>query len=58
MGPTGLTGSEVLYEEENMIKQGIIQWENRKKKRNYLHPRKGSLGSNLGAGLFVKPKLK
>jgi hypothetical protein len=58
MGPTGLTGAEVAYEERNIIKQGAIVLENDKRVRNYLHPVAGSPGSDLGAGLFNKQKEK
>jgi len=53
-GPTGLTGDEVTYEERNVIKQGTIALEKDKKAGNYLHPAAGSLGSDLGAGLFSR----
>lgn len=57
-GPTGLTGAEVTYEERNIIKRGTVILEKDKKARNYLHPVAGSLGSDLGAGLFRKQKEK
>jgi len=57
-GPTGLTGAEVNYEEKNIIKQGTVVLEKDKRARNYLHPVVGSLGSDLGAGLFMKQKEK
>ena len=53
-GPTGLTGDEVTYDERNVIKQGTVVLEKDEKARNYLHPAAGSLGSDLGAGLFSK----
>lgn len=55
-GPTGLTGDEVTYEEQNIVKQGMVVLEKDNKARNYLHPVTGSLGSGLGAGLFIKQK--
>ena len=58
IGPTGLTGQEVTYEERNIIKQGMIVLEKDKKSRNYLHPAAGSPGSDLGAGLFSRQKEK
>jgi hypothetical protein len=58
MGPTGLTGQEVTYEERNIIKQGTVILEKDKKARNYLHPAAGSPGSDLSAGLFKKQKEK
>jgi hypothetical protein len=53
-GPTDLTGDEVSYEEQNIIKQGTVVLERDKRARNYLHPVDGSPGSDLGAGLFRK----
>lgn len=53
-GPTGQTGPEVTYEEKNVIKEGKIVLEKNKKARNYLHVVPGTLGSELGAGLFKK----
>jgi hypothetical protein len=58
MGPTGLTGPEVTYEERNIIKQGMVVLEKDKKARNYLHPVARSPGSDLGAGLFMNQKEK
>jgi hypothetical protein len=57
-GPTGLTGAEVTYRERNIIKEGIVILEENNRARNYLHPVPGSLGHNLGAGLFSKKKEK
>ncbi len=57
-GPTGLTGEEVAYEENNIVKQGMVVLEKDKRARNYLHPVPNSLGCNLGAGLFSKKKEK
>ena len=53
-GPTGQTGPEVTYDEENIIKEGKIVLEKNKEARNYLHVAGGTLGSELGAGLFRK----
>jgi hypothetical protein len=53
-GPTGQTGPEVTYDEENIIKEGTVVLQKNKKARNYLHPVPGMFGSNLGAGLFKK----
>ena len=58
MGSTGLTGAEVTYEERNILKQGTVVLGKDKKARNYLHPAAGSLGSDLGAGLFSRQKEK
>ena len=53
-GPTGQTGQEITFEENNVIKQGNVILERDKNARNYLHVVEGGLGSNLGAGLFRK----
>ena len=53
-GPTGRTGPEVTYKEKNVIKAGMVTLEKNKSVRNYLHPIPGTLGSDLGAGLFKK----
>lgn len=53
-GPWRRTGPEVAFDEENVVKQGQIQLEKNKKIRNYLHVVPGTLGSNIGAGLFTK----
>jgi hypothetical protein len=57
-GPTGQTGPEVTYEEENVIRSGEVVLEKDKRARDYLHVAKGSLGSNLGAGLFIRTPSK
>ncbi len=54
MGPTGLTGPEVTYDEENILMRGSVVIESDKRKRNYLHVVPGTLGSGLGAGLFTQ----
>ncbi len=54
-GPTGPTGPEVTYEEHNVLRQGRVILEPDKRSRNYLHVVPGTLGSDLGAGLF-RPK--
>ncbi len=60
-GPIGETGPEIVYEESNIIKEGKIRFvldDPRPAElsinlpRNYLHVAPGTLGSNLGAGLF------
>ena len=62
-GPIGETGEEVVFEESNVIKTGKIQLVtdeprpasmSRDLPRNYLHVVPGTLGSDLGAGLFRK----
>jgi hypothetical protein len=59
----GRTGPEVTFEEKNVIKEGTIQLEKAivnadalsvVRPRGYLHIVPGTLGSNLGAGLFKK----
>ena len=53
-GPTGQTGPEVAYEEKNIIKEGQVVLVKDKTTRNYLHVVPGTLGSDIGAGLFKK----
>ena len=53
-GPTGRTGPEVIYEEENIVAQGSVVIEKNKRERNYLHVAAGTPGSSLGAGLFTE----
>ena len=53
-GPTGQTGPEITYEEQNIIKEGQVVLEKNKRVRNYMHVVPGSTGSSLGAGLFRK----
>jgi hypothetical protein len=53
-GPSGRTGPDVTYDEKNVVKKGEVVLEKNKRARNYLHVIKGSLGSELGAGLFKK----
>jgi len=53
-GPTGQTGPEVIYNEENIKKEGRVVLVKDKKARDYLHVVEGSFGSELGAGLFRK----
>ncbi|MBN2456319.1 MAG: hypothetical protein JXB29_07285, partial [Sedimentisphaerales bacterium] len=57
-GPTGQTGPEVTYDEKNVIKEGRIILAKDKTASNYLHITKGTLGSELGAGLFLEKKEK
>jgi len=51
-GPTGQTGPEVNYDEKNVIKKGTVTLVDDKTARNYLHVAPGTLGSDIGAGLF------
>jgi hypothetical protein len=53
-GPNGQTGSEVTFDEKNVIKEGNILLVKDEKDKNYLHVTPDSLGSELGAGLFCK----
>ncbi len=53
-GPRGQTGPEVTFEESNVVKQGRVTFETNKAVRGYLHATPGGLGSDLGAGLFMK----
>jgi len=53
------TGSEIVYEESNVIKTGKVILEtghgiDETVPREFLHPIPGTLGSDLGAGLFEK----
>ncbi len=57
-GPIGKTGPEVTFEEKNVIKKGKVILAKDKKARNYLQVKEGTLGSELGAGLFIKQKEK
>ncbi|MHC4478080.1 MAG: hypothetical protein ACYTEL_20775 [Planctomycetota bacterium] len=58
------TGPEVTYERQNVIETGMVVLEKGKMHedetleipRNYLHPVSGTLGAELGAGLFKKAK--
>ena len=52
-GPTGQTGLEVTFEEKTVTKEGKVILEKDKRARNYLHPVPGTLGYDLGAGLFT-----
>jgi hypothetical protein len=53
-GPTGQTGEEITFEENGVIKKGVVHFEANKKSRLYMHPVPGTLGSDLGAGVFTK----
>ncbi len=53
-----LTGREIVFEEDNVVKEGNILLElgngiDIAVPRNYLHVAHGTLGSELGAGLFI-----
>jgi len=51
-GPIGPTGPDVAYAEEHIRKKGEVVLERDKMERKYLHVAEGTLGSDLGAGLF------
>ena len=55
-GPTGQTGDEVTFEENNVIKEGIVHFETNQKSHNYMHIKEDSIGKDLGAGLFTQAK--
>jgi hypothetical protein len=55
-GPSGQTGEEVSFEENRIIKNGKVLFEDNKKSRNYMHIMEDSTGSELGAGLFMQRK--
>ena len=54
-GATGPTGPEVTYEERNVVREGHVTLERDRRSRNFLHVVSGTLGSDLGAGLFRQP---
>ena len=53
-GPTGQTGREVTYHEQNVTRKGAVILEKNKAVKNYLHVVPGTCGSDIGAGLFKK----
>ncbi len=53
-GATGITGPEIHFEEEGLIKVGRVVLERERGARNYLHVVRGAPGAELGAGLFTK----
>lgn len=53
-GPTGQTGTEVVFEESNVVKRGEVVVVRDRRARDYLHVAGGSFASGLGAGLFGK----
>jgi hypothetical protein len=55
-GPSGQTGEEVSFEENGIIKNGKVLFEDNKKSRNYMHIVEDSTGSEFGAGLFIQGK--
>lgn len=53
-GATGTTGPEIRFEEEGVVKSGRVVLEKEPASRSYLHPLRGTLAAELGAGLFTK----
>jgi hypothetical protein len=53
-GPTGETGSEVTFRESDVVKRGPVILETNRQSRSYLHVVPGTLGAELGAGLFIQ----
>ena len=53
-GATGITGPEIRFEEEGVVKVGKVVLERERGVRNYLHVVRGAPGAELGAGLFTK----
>ncbi len=53
-GPIGQTGEEVSFEENGIIRNGVVNFETDKKSRHYMHITKDTPGSELGAGLFTQ----
>jgi hypothetical protein len=60
----GPTGADITFDEENVVKKGTVrlvipepspQGLSAERPRDYLHVAPGTLGSDLGAGLFSKP---
>jgi hypothetical protein len=57
-GPFTQTGPEVAFDEKGITKQGQVILEKNKRSKYYLHVVPGTLGGDLGAGLFVNHKEK
>lgn len=53
-GATGITGPEIRFEEEGVVKVGKVVLEKERGAQNYLHVVRGAPGAELGAGLFTK----
>jgi len=53
-GATGQTGPEICYAEERVVKEGKVALDRKRESRDYLHVVAGTLGAELGAGLFKK----
>ena len=48
------TGSEVTFRESDVVKRGPVILETNRQSRSYLHVVPGTLGAELGAGLFIQ----
>jgi len=55
-GPFRRTGENVRFVRDNVIEDGEVSLEQNRNAQNYFQLEKGSLGSDLGAGLFAKPQ--
>ncbi len=53
-GASGITGPEIRFTEQGVIKVGKVVLERERTSRNYLHVVRGAPGAELGAGLFTK----
>ena len=53
-GPTGQTSDEVNYAHVDIIAKGTLIFDANKMSRNYMHIVEGSVGYDLGAGLFMR----
>ncbi len=53
-GATGQTGPEVSYIKNRLVEEGKIILEQNKTSRDYLHVFSNTLGSEIGAGLFIR----
>ncbi len=53
-GATGITGPEIRFDEQGVVKAGKVVLERERGARNYLHVMRGAPGAELGAGLFTK----
>ena len=54
-GATGLTGPEIGFDEQGVVKEGKVELDKKRESRDYLQVVPGTSGSELGAGLFMKP---
>lgn len=53
-GATGITGPEIRFEEEGVVKVGRVVLEKERGAKTYLHVVRSAPGAELGAGLFTK----